>query len=522
MLGDRCHRIHILPPLESQSTPSKPPFDSDLQPKKVTTTDDYIVKIPNPRFQAQMPLLRLNSQSSCFINSTDHSPTPVVRLRRSVCLPEHLSQNPGPTMYDGYDNDLNSWGCKTGETSWSAESPNQNNDLNSWGRKTDEGSWSAEAPSQNNDLRARRSHCPPETPVRNHVPAMCDDLNSWGYKTAESSRGADKPSQHSDSRLLRSDPPPENPHVPTRRDEYDLNSWGYKTDESSWGVETPVHNSDLNSWGCKTADSSWSGETPVQDSDLNSWGGCKTEGVWGSTSLSSDDSSSSTETASSQSSTPNRPQAGIRRLPPRTCHYWLRGTCYSGSGCRWFHPVPPSSAIPRPETVLSQPSFVTHSPPPANPQTCRDWLAGHCNFGSSCRWIHPDPSSTAVPKPETVSSSSFAPNHSRTEVNHHLPPPNPQTCRNWLRGNCTLGSRCKWVHADLNHGTSVRGLAGTANYEPKIIIESTIIRRAQVEFSVDVTFVFHCNPVSNAYKTSAATKSRDLSQLAEGYLHPRV
>ncbi|KAJ7791950.1 hypothetical protein B0H14DRAFT_3499930 [Mycena olivaceomarginata] len=258
-------------------------------------------------------------------------------------------------------------------------------------------------------------------------------------------------------------------------DGYDLNSWGYKTDESSWGVETPVHNSDLNSWGCKTADSSWSGETPVQDSDLNSWGGCKTEGVWGSTSLSSDDSSSSTETASSQSSTPNHPQTDIRRLPPQTCRYWLRGTCYSGSRCKWIHPQ-----ILGP-VAIGWRVIVTSA--------------------LAVDGFHPVPSSTAVPKLETVSSSSFAPNHSQTEVNHHLLPHRiPQTCRNWLR---------------------VRGLAGTANYEPNIIIESTIIRRAQVEFSVDVTFVFHCNPVSNAYKTSAATKSRDLSQLAEGYLHPR-
>ncbi|KAF8189978.1 hypothetical protein K438DRAFT_938626 [Mycena galopus ATCC 62051] len=33
----------------------------------------------------------------------------------------------------------------------------------------------------------------------------------------------------------------------------------------------------------------------------------------------------------------------------------------------------------------------------------------------------------------------------------HPRPPNPQTCRAWMRGSCTSGPKCRWVHGDLNY-----------------------------------------------------------------------
>ncbi|KAF8145298.1 hypothetical protein K438DRAFT_1735553 [Mycena galopus ATCC 62051] len=63
------------------------------------------------------------------------------------------------------------------------------------------------------------------------------------------------------------------------------------------------------------------------------------------------------------------------------------------------------------------------------PQTCRDWLRGRCTFGDGCKWVHGDLSDNLLDAP---------------------PDPSPQICRDWLRGGCTFGNRCKWVHENLN------------------------------------------------------------------------
>ncbi|KAF8189977.1 hypothetical protein K438DRAFT_938608 [Mycena galopus ATCC 62051] len=318
--GSSCHRVHVLPPLEShppvesRATLSKTPSDSDSRPSKVVATE-YVVKIPNPRFQAQMPLVRLNSQRSCFDATDPNARTPVVRLRSrsSECPPENLSQDsfPDPNLDPDMRRycDLNSsmWASKTGEISWASDGEN---------------------PSQN---------------------APYDDLNSWGYRAQDSSWSAQIPS--------RIDVPGKD-----RDTDNDLNSWGSRADESSWttdGVENPSqltprpHDADLNSWGSKTEESSWTADgaenlTPTRltprshlhGADLNSWGLKTKENSWGNAGSSSSltENSSSIATLSSQPPPTRNPE--INRLPlldSQICRDWARGNCTYGQRCRFVH-----------------------------------------------------------------------------------------------------------------------------------------------------------------------------------------
>ncbi|KAF7349201.1 RING finger protein [Mycena sanguinolenta] len=397
--GHRCCHIHILPPRESQTTLSKVPLDSS----KVVATQ-YIVKIPNPSFQAEMPTIRLNSQSSCFSDSTElNSRTPVVRLRRER-PPENPSQNTFPNMCP-YD-DSNSWGAKTEESSWTSntaentrQTPQRADDLNSWASKMEEGSWTRNTAAE--------------------VPAQSNDLNSWAGKTVENSwsgHNGECPTSH---------------QYPVD----DLNSWGRNTEPGSSWINNRAANSSRSS-----VHSTHRYDGLSYDENTNFWGFKPDESSWGCTSLSSDDSftesSSSTGTISSQSSSTHLPRTEFEHPRPpfntQTCRDWVRGYCRFGPRCKFVHAHTPefwftgSTAVCPASTgfldFLSTLFLATKHPPPLYPQTCRNWLRDRCSLGYNCRWVHRD---LEYDSPDPPSSAPARPHHSPPPARHR-PPPAPE------------------------------------------------------------------------------------------------
>lgn len=77
---------------------------------------------------------------------------------------------------------------------------------------------------------------------------------------------------------------------------------------------------------------------------------------------------------------------------------------------------------------------------------CRKWIRGLCNKRSQCPWIHNlyytgDSSSTDQPLVRTGNTRPPSP---------EVPPGlflESEVCRNWLRGLCKNGFRCKYRHS---------------------------------------------------------------------------
>ncbi|KAF7289962.1 RING finger protein [Mycena indigotica] len=126
------------------------------------------------------------------------------------------------------------------------------------------------------------------------------------------------------------------------------------------------------------------------------WGTRPDEKAWTEASFSSDDTSTSNETKSSAPT--SHPIAAEARAPSTVppCHNWQRGVCTLGSHCRYLHGS--ASCVGTDETSTSRTLPIADATPTSHPtdtrasptvhQTCRKWLRGVCSLGNRCRYLH--------------------------------------------------------------------------------------------------------------------------------------
>lgn len=136
----------------------------------------------------------------------------------------------------------------------------------------------------------------------------------------------------------------------------------------------------------------------------------------------------------------NFSRSGITGRQQQVCRYWLEGRCIKGDDCQWLHP---DGAGP---TGRPHSSNGAASKRPNNVNETRggfsDGGSGFSNQSgsrrqvASARWGRPRGSNNSSNVNRTVRSGADGARRPRDKV-----------CTYWLKGNCTRGDDCNYLHA---------------------------------------------------------------------------
>jgi len=111
------------------------------------------------------------------------------------------------------------------------------------------------------------------------------------------------------------------------------------------------------------------------------------------------------------------------------CADYKRGACHRGATCKFSHNdgnvalAVPAAMMPGQYMPFQYPTFAGYPTSTQTPDVCGDFRNGKCARGTSCRYLHADPSGG---NPQAV-----------------------DVCGDWRNGCCLRGKFCKYRHSEL-------------------------------------------------------------------------